>query len=982
MTDKNNNNQPSESRDWSETLNLPKTDFPMRAGLPKKEPEIIARWNEMNLYKRLREQSKDRPKYVLHDGPPYANGNLHIGHALNKILKDIITRSFQMRGFDSNYVPGWDCHGLPIEWKIEEQYRAKGKNKDEVPINEFRKECRDFAAHWVGVQSEEFIRLGVTGDFENPYLTMAYEAEAIIANELMKFAKSGQLYRGSKPIMWSVVERTALAEAEIEYEMYESDTVWVKFPVIGSPELKDVSVVIWTTTPWTIPGNRAVCYSDRIQYGLYEVASAENEFGPQKGDKFLFADRLADECAEKAKLTFTKLRDINEKELKDITLSHPLAGLADSYNFVVPMLCGDHVTDDAGTGFVHTAPGHGRDDFEIWMAHANEIEARGISSAIPFTVDDGGYYTKDAPGFDKDVRVIDDKGKKGKANQSVITALIERNNLFTRGRLKHEYPHSWRSKKPIIFRNTPQWFVYMDKEGVLENKNNTNAGTLRQTALAAIEETRFVPERGKTRLHGMIADRPDWVLSRQRAWGVPISVFRNKQTGQVIPGPEFDQSEALAARIKDAFAKEGADAWYAEGAKARFLDGFVEDMTQWEQVKDILDVWFDSGSTHAFCLEQRADLKWPADLYLEGSDQHRGWFHSSLLESAGTRGRAPYDTVLTHGFVMAEDGRKMSKSLGNVVTPQEVIKQSGADILRLWVASADYAEDLRIGPEILKTSVDAYRKLRNTLRWMLGTLAHDDGKSVDLKDMPELEQLMLHRLSELDQLVEEGYNGFDFKRVFSQVFNFMTVELSAFYFDIRKDSLYCDAPSSIKRQASLEVVRTLFDYLVKWLAPIMPFTMEEAWLERYPEAESIHLEQFSKAPETWINRELAEKWNKIRKIRRVVNGALEIERREKNIGSSLESAPDVYINESDLIAVLDGLDFAEICITSQINVIPQAAPDNAFTLSDVDGVGVVHKAAKGQKCARSWRILPEVGSDQQYPELSLRDAQAMREIEG
>ncbi len=979
MTDKTPDNT-KEGRDWSATLNLPVTEFPMRAGLPEKEPQMIARWNEMGLYKRLREQAKGRPQYVLHDGPPYANGNLHIGHALNKILKDIITRSFQMRGYDSNYVPGWDCHGLPIEWKIEEQYRAKGKNKDEVPINEFRKECRDFAAHWVGVQSEEFMRLGVTGDFDNPYLTMAYEAEAIIANELMKFAKSGQLYRGSKPIMWSVVERTALAEAEIEYEMYESDTVWVKFPVNGA-SLQGSSVVIWTTTPWTITANRAVCYSTRIPYGLYEVISAENDFGPQAGDKLIFADKLAEDCASKAKVEMKKLRDVSAKELGEISLSHPLvdAGLG-GYDFTIPMLAGDHVTDEAGTGFVHTAPSHGRDDFEAWMSNIKTIEAMGIDTRIPFPVDDAGFYTEDVPGFDG-ARVIDDKGKKGDANDKVIKALIGVNNLFARGRLKHEYPHSWRSKKPIIFRNTPQWFVYMDKEGVVGDGSKTNIGTLRQTALAAIEETRFVPERGKTRLHGMIADRPDWVLSRQRAWGVPIAVFRNVETGQVIPGPEFDKSDELMARIKDIFAKEGADAWYAEGAKERFLDGFISDQENWEQVKDILDVWFDSGSTHAFCLEQRPDLKWPADLYLEGSDQHRGWFHSSLLESAGTRGRAPYDAVLTHGFVMAEDGKKMSKSLGNVVTPQEVIKQSGADILRLWVASSDYSEDLRIGPEILKTSVDAYRKLRNTLRWMLGTLAHDHGDVVAYADMPELERLMLHRIAELDMVVEEGYNAFDFKKVFAELFRFMTVELSAFYFDIRKDALYCDAPSSFKRRASLQVVGHLFDHLVKWLAPLMPFTMEEAWLLRNPDAESVHMEQFSKADPVWKDEALATKWRKIRKVRRVVTGALEVERREKRIGSSLESSPDVYISDKELLSVLDDLDFAEICITSQINILEGNAPQNAFALEDVKGVGVVHKSAEGKKCARSWRILSEVGSDPEFPELSLRDAAAIREID-
>jgi isoleucyl-tRNA synthetase len=977
MSDQVKDKSDSDQRDWSETLYLPKTDFPMRAGLPKKEPELIAKWDEMGLYKRLREAARGRPKYVLHDGPPYANGHLHIGHALNKILKDIITRSFQMRGYDSNYVPGWDCHGLPIEWKIEEQYRAKGKNKDEVEINEFRRECREFAEHWIGVQTEEFRRLGVEGDFETPYTTMNFKAEAKIAAELHKFAMSGQLYRGSKPVMWSVVERTALAEAEVEYQDYESDTIWVKFRVGLAPaeslnDLGDAYVVIWTTTPWTIPGNRAISFSSRISYGLYEVTAAENDFGPQPGEKLIFADNLAEESFAKAKLEYKRLRDVKPDELAFITCEHPLKGFGGGYDFSVPLMDGDHVTDDAGTGFVHTAPGHGREDFEIWMDHARELEARGISSQIPFTVDDGGFFTKDAPGFGPDreggaARVIDDKGKKGDANQAVITALIEKNMLFARGRLKHTYPHSWRSKKPVIFRNTPQWFVYMDKD--IEGKAGD---TLRKRSLDAIDDTRFVPAAGQRRLHAMIEGRPDWVLSRQRAWGVPIAVFADED-GNVL------RDEAVNKRIIEAFENEGADAWFTEGAKERFL-GNDHDPAKWTMVRDILDVWFDSGSTHAFCLEEREDLKWPADLYLEGSDQHRGWFHSSLLESCGTRGRAPYDAVLTHGFVMDEQGRKMSKSLGNVVTPQEVIKQSGADILRLWVASADYAEDLRIGPEILKTSVDSYRKLRNTLRWMLGTLHHDHGEDVALSDIPELERLMLHRLAELEAVVESGYDTFDFKRVFYQLFNFITIELSAFYFDIRKDALYCDAASSKRRHAALYVIRQLFDHLVKWLAPLLPFTMEESWLSRYPDAESVHLEEFSKPDTAWRDDALAAKWAKIRKVRRVVTGALEVERREKRIGASLESAPVVYVKDAELFAAIDPESFADICITSQITLKNAAAPDNAYRLEEVPGVGVVHQPAEGRKCARSWRILPEVGSDPEFPELSIRDANAIREI--
>jgi isoleucyl-tRNA synthetase len=968
----------SEKLDYSKTLYLPQTEFPMRAGLPEKEPVAVARWQKMDLYKRLRESAAGREKFVLHDGPPYANGNIHIGHALNKVLKDVITRSFQMRGFDSNYVPGWDCHGLPIEWKIEEEnYRAKGKAKPDLSepkaMIEFRQECRAYAEKWIKVQGDEFQRLGVIGDFKDPYLTMSYHAEARIAGELLKFAASGQLYRGSKPVMWSVVERTALAEAEVEYQDYESDTIWVKFPVeTGSDALGGAHVVIWTTTPWTIPGNRAVNFSPRVNYGLYEVTAAENDFGPQPGETLIFAEALAEESAAKAKVTLNHLRSVSAEELGSLTLSHPFKGLGGGYEFAVPMLAGDHVTDDAGTGFVHTAPGHGREDFDAWMDAGKELRARGIDPAIPFTVDDAGYFTRDAPGFGPDreggpARVIDDNGKKGDANKAVIEELIKRNALFARGRLKHSYPHSWRSKKPIIFRNTPQWFVYMDKE-------LGDGTTLRSRALQAIDDTRFVPGAGQTRLRSMIEERPDWVLSRQRAWGVPIAVFADAD-GTVLV------DDAVNQRIVDAFEAEGADAWFAEGARERFLGSRANE--PWVQVMDILDVWFDSGSSHTFTLEDRPDMKWPADVYLEGSDQHRGWFHSSLLESCGTRGRAPYNTVVTHGFTMDEEGRKMSKSLGNTVVPQDVIKQSGADILRLWVVTTDYWEDQRLGKNVLQTNIDAYRKLRNTIRWMLGTLAHDEGDVVPVKEMPELEQLMLHRLAELDELVRAGYDAFEFKRVTRALIDFMVVELSAFYFDIRKDALYCEAPSSSKRKAAVQVVRHLFDHLVTWLAPMLPFTTEEAWLERYPSSESVHLEQFPAVPADWKNDALAEKWKKIRQVRSVVTGALELERAKKTIGSSLEAVPVVHMNDAALEAALSGIDLAEISITSDLVVSHQGAPADAFVLREVPGVAVVVEKAddKGlRKCARSWRYTDDVGSDPEFPEVSARDAKALHEL--
>jgi isoleucyl-tRNA synthetase len=943
--------KPQKTDRYRDTVFLPKTSFAMKAGLPQKEPELLKRWEAMDLYGTLRKESAGRPKYVLHDGPPYANGHLHIGHALNKILKDIITRSRQMQGFDSNYVPGWDCHGLPIEWKVEEQYREKGRNKDEVPINDFRRECRAFAEHWIDVQREEFKRLGVTGDWDNPYLTMNFRAEALIANELLKFASSGQLYRGSKPVMWSVVEKTALAEAEVEYQDYQSDTIWVKFPVRdGASGLQDANVVIWTTTPWTIPGNRAISFSSRIAYGLYQVTAAPEGNWAKAGDKLILADRLAEEVMKASKVeAYERLGDVNPAGL---VCGHPLAHLG--YDFPVPLLDGDHVTDDTGTGFVHTAPGHGADDYVIWMEK--------VGGPIPFTVDADGFYTKDAPGF-TGKRVITDKGEKGDANDAVIRALSEAGALISRGRLKHQYPHSWRSKKPIIFRNTPQWFISMSSHG------------LRDIALKAIDETKFFPAAGQNRLRAMIEQRPDWVISRQRAWGVPIAVFVNRETGQIL------NDEKVNARIVEAFSVEGADAWFAEDAAQRFL-GNDYSILEWDQVRDILDVWFDSGSTHAFVLEQRPDLKWPADLYLEGSDQHRGWFHSSLLESCGTRGRAPYDAVLTHGFVVAEDGRKMSKSLGNIVTPQDVIKQSGADILRLWVASADYAEDLRLGPEILKTNVEAYRKLRNTMRYILGAVdGLHDWEFTQAKDMPELDRYILHRLHELEGQVRTAYEVFDYKRLFALLTNFMTVDLSAFYFDIRKDSLYCDAWSSIRRKACRTVMDQLFHCLTTWWAPVLAFTMDEVWLARFPgEGSSVHKMQFAKCPAEWSDPELAAKWDKIRDVRSVITGALEIERQvKKTIGSALEAAPEVYVSNEALLAALDGVDLAEISITSGAALIAGAGPEDAFRLDSVEGVGVVFKPAEGRKCARSWKISPQVGSDPDFPDITPRDAEAVRE---
>jgi isoleucyl-tRNA synthetase len=967
--------------DYSTTLFLPETQFPMRAGLPDREPTWLKRWEDMDIYGRQRAAGQGKPIFTLHDGPPYANGNIHIGHALNKILKDLVSRSKTMLGYNSAYVPGWDCHGLPIEWKVEEQYRAKGKSKDDVEVNEFRNECRTFAQFWVDTQREEFKRLGVVGDWSHPYLTMSFDAEAQIARELMKVAASGQLYRGSKPVMWSVVERTALAEAEIEYQDYESDAIWVKFPIhsangaFGTGSFEDFGssyVVIWTTTPWTIPANRAISYSSKISYGLYEVTQTPEGNWAKKGEKYVLADKLAADTLAKAKVeAFVRLHDVDCSKI--VSTNHPLRGLAGGYEFEVPLLDGEHVTDDTGTGFVHTAPSHGLDDFEIWMNSGRMLAARGIDTAIPFTVDDAGFYTAAAPGFDG-ARVLDDAGKKGDANNRVITALAEKGNMLARGRLKHQYPHSWRSKKPIIYRNTPQWFVYMDRD--IQGKKGD---TLRARSLAAIDATKFYPQAGQNRLRSMIADRPDWVLSRQRAWGVPIAVFYNEATDTILV------DETVNHRIGQAFEEEGADAWFKEGAKERFLGNAVPDPDNWKKIDDILDVWFESGTTHSWVLrnpQKWPDMQFPAGMYLEGSDQHRGWFHSSLLESCATNGFAPYASVLTHGFTLDGEGRKMSKSVGNTTAPQDVIKQYGADILRLWVAQSDYSDDLRIGKEIINSTVDSYRKLRNTVRWLIGNLAHRKAEeTVDYRDMPELERLVLHKLKELDGLVRDAYESYDYKRIVAALSNFMNIDLSAFYFDIRKDALYCDPLSSVRRRASLTVLDQVFDALTAWLAPILVFTMEEAWLERHPgEDSSVHLREFPKLPDTWLDDKLAARWEKVREVRKTVTGALEIARRDKTIGASLEAAPKVYVADPDLAAAVRGIDMAEVAITSDIEVLESEGPADAFRIDEVKGVAVVFQKAEGNRCARSWRILPEVGTDKDYPDLSLRDAQAMREL--
>jgi isoleucyl-tRNA synthetase len=954
----------SEKPDYRPTLFLPQTDFPMKAGLPKREPEILARWTQMDLYARLREARKDAPVFSYHDGPPYANGSLHMGHALNKILKDMVCRSQSLLGKNAAFVPGWDCHGLPIEWKVEEEYRNAGKNKDEVPVLEFRQECRDFAAHWVDVQRGEFQRLGVLADWNRPYTTMSNDAEASIVSEFLKFAMSGALYKGSKPVMWSTVEKTALAEAEVEYHDHNSPTIYLAFPVRSSKnaflapnmEQRPAHLVIWTTTPWTIPGNRAIAYAERMTYVLLEAGHK----GPQGIERkaYVVAEPLLETFLKETALDKPQiLHTFPGTELEGTVCAHPLRG--QGYEFDVPALAGDFVTDEQGTGFVHVAPGHGQDDYVLGMKNGIEV---------PHTVAEDGTYYDHVPLF-AGRQVLLPNGKNGDANKTVMEALGATGHLVASGRLQHSYPHSWRSKAPLIFRNTPQWFISMSHDG------------LRDKALAAIDTVEWFPARGQARIRSMVETRPDWVVSRQRAWGVPLTIFVHKETGEVL------RDDDVNARITAAVAERGCDAWYETDPQS-FLGNDYK-AADYDQVTDILDVWFDSGSTHAFVLEGREDQTWPATLYLEGSDQHRGWFQSSLLESCGTRGRAPYDQVVTHGFILDETGKKMSKSGKNAMSPEKIIQQSGAEILRIWVASSDYQNDLVVGPNIIKACTDSYRKLRNTIRFLLGNLADfDEAERVSAEELnaaPEseglgLELFILHRLAELDELVREGYETYDFTRVFHALTNFCVTELSAFYFDIRKDALYCDAPTSLRRRAARTVMDQVFACLTAWLAPVLSFTMEEAWLSRFPEDDgSVHLRTFPDVPAEWKNEAVAARWQRLRQFRRVVTGALEIERREKRIGASLEGAPHVYVEDDAIRAALGEVPLNDLCITSKLTVMPagEAAPADAFRLDEVSGVAVVPVHAEGEKCARCWKILPDVNSVPAHPNTCGRCAGAI-----
>ncbi|WP_226016122.1 isoleucine--tRNA ligase [Novosphingobium sp. FKTRR1] len=927
----------TEQRDYRSTVFLPKTDFPMKAGLPQKEPGILARWQEIDLYRRLRDARAGREKFILHDGPPYANGDMHIGHALNHILKDMVVRTQSLLGKDAPYVPGWDCHGLPIEWKVEEEYRKKKKNKDEVPPREFRAECRAYARKWVDIQRDQLKRLGINADWDNPYLTMDFAAEATIVGELLKFATTGLLYRGAKPVMWSPVEKTALAEAEVEYEDITSTQIDVAFELVDvpdTPELAGVKAVIWTTTPWTIPVNQALAYGPAIDYHAIEMKG-----GDHAGEKFLIAEPLIEDFVKRAGGNgFKVLMWMKGAALEGATARHPMHHLGGFYATPRPLLSGEFVTTDSGTGLVHMAPDHGEDDFLLCRSH-------GIEPV--FAVEGDGKYRAEWGWLGGEGSVINPKFNA--PDGPICTALREAGGLIAASAdFRHSYPHSWRSKAKVIYRCTPQWFVPMDKElsvkrtGPGSEFDDLFPPTLRTAAKDAIGATRFVPEKGRNRIGAMVEGRPDWVLSRQRAWGVPITLFVDRRTQAFLTDP------AVNARIIAAINEEGVDAWSDERAQEFLGNDYSAD--DFERVTDILDVWFDSGSTHAFVLESG---RWPdlvrpegyegppADLYLEGSDQHRGWFQSSLLESCATRGHAPYKAVLTHGFTMDAKGMKMSKSLGNTISPIDLMRDYGADILRLWALSVDFTEDHRIGKEILAGVADQYRKLRNTFRYLLGALDGftEDERVADVANLPELERYVLVLLERLDGTLRQAVADFDFNTYVRALTEFCNEDLSAFFFDIRKDSLYCDASGDATRRAYRTVLDTLFHALIRYAAPVLVFTAEEVWQSRFTGSDSVHLTEWPVLPASVVDED---RWAALRALRQQVNEAIEPLRREKVLGSGLEATVSVPANAPDA-------DLAELFITA--------------TVVRGHGDAVTVTRTTDHKCGRCWRHLPDVVED-------------------
>ncbi|MFN9580616.1 MAG: isoleucine--tRNA ligase [Novosphingobium sp.] len=917
----------TEKRDYRDTVFLPKTEFPMKAGLPQKEPGIQARWEAEKLYEQLRDARRGRPKFMYHDGPPDANGDMHIGHALNHTIKDMVCRTQNLLGKDAPYVPGWDCHGLPIEWKVEEQYRKAKKNKDEVPLLEFRAECRAYAQHWVDVQRGQLKRLGVMADWDNPYLTMQPESEATIVAELLKFAESGQLYRGAKPVMWSPVEKTALAEAEVEYEDITSTQIDVAFEIVESPipELVGAHAVIWTTTPWTIPVNQAVAYGPEVEYLLVEASPIRILIAKSLADaafrRLANAGVLTLDPADPSFRTDDIVWEGNGSDLAGTIARHPMHHLCGFFAEPRPLLPGDFVTTDSGTGLVHMAPDHGEDDFELCKAH-------GLNPK--FAVEGDGKYRENWGWLGGQGSVINPKFN---APDGPICADLRETGclLAASADYQHSYPHSWRSKAKVIYRCTPQWFVPMDQP-------LADGRTLRETALSEIERVQFTPEKGRNRIGSMVAGRPDWVLRRQRAWGVPMTLFVNRKTGDYLVDPEVNAAIIAAVRA------EGMDAWTPDTAH-RFLEGKY-DPSEWEPVADILDVWFDSGASHAYVLDSGRwpDLSWPADIYVEGSDQHRGWFQSSLLESCATRGRAPYDRILTHGFTMDAKGLKMSKSLGNTIDPIKVMETYGADIIRLWALTVDFTEDHRIGDEILKGVSDQYRKLRNTFRYLLGALDGYDHavEGVDVAQMPELERYMLGQLKRLDTTIRAAIDSYDFNEYTRALTDFCNEDLSAFFFDIRKDRLYCDDPAGIERRAYRTVLDVLFQALVRYAAPVLVFTAEEVWTTRFPDRGSVHLQELHELPKEWLDDALAERFATLRALRGQVLEAIEPLRREKVLGSGLEAEVTVPADAPEA-------DLAELFITAKV------------IRGQGDAVTVTRTS--DHKCGRCWRHLPDVAED-------------------
>ncbi|GAA4642065.1 isoleucine--tRNA ligase [Pontixanthobacter gangjinensis] len=960
-----------QARDYRPTVFLPKTDFPMKAGLPQKEPGIQARWEETGLYEKLRAARAGREKFILHDGPPYANGDMHIGHALNHVLKDTVVRTQSLLGKDAPYVPGWDCHGLPIEWKVEELYRKKKLNKNDVPPKEFRAECRAYAQKWVDVQREQLKRLGINGRWDKPYLTMRPQAEGAIVAELHKFAETGQLYRGAKPVMWSPVEETALADAEVEYaDLTDSPQIDVAFEIVEGPLSNMVGshAVIWTTTPWTIPVNQALAYGPDVDYAFLHIhTQPDGEVAKSaRVSDVLIAEALVDQFATRIGITSDHY-EIGWRgkgsDLAGTIVRHPMHHLGGFYAKPRPMLAGDFVTTDSGTGIVHMAPDHGEDDFDL-------CKANGIDPVFA-VMGDGRYRDDwlwlgagdvDADGKERRRSVIN---KPFNAPDGPICSDLRAAGalLSASADYHHSYPHSWRSKAKVVYRCTPQWFIAIDEAlehispktpqekgwegegGAIQPSDETlcAAPTLRERALSEIEATRFVPEKGRNRLRSMVEGRPDWLISRQRAWGVPIALFVHRESGELLVDP------AVNHRIQTAIANDTVDAW-EESRAAEFL-GPDRNPDDYEMVKDILDVWFDSGSTHAFVLEsdEWPELQSPADLYLEGSDQHRGWFQSSLLESCGTRGRAPYKAVLTHGFTMDPKGMKMSKSLGNTVDPLKVMEQYGADIIRLWALSVDYTEDHRIGDEILKGVGDTYRKLRNTFRYLLGALdGFDyDKEGVETANMPELERYMLHRLAQLDATLRTAIDDFDFNEYVRALSEFTNEDLSAFFFDIRKDRLYCDAAGGLERRAYRTMLDILFQALIRYSAPVLVYTAEEVWSTRFPERGSIHLEELRALPSDWADETLAARFDAMRDLRETVMEAIEPLRREKTIRSGLEA--DVIVPTNLVPEGFSDADLADLFIAASV------------TRGQRDGVQVTRTS--DHKCGRCWRLLPEVTED-------------------